>query len=140
VGDRRGPLFGPLRGAPRDRDGRRGLGAAGVSLPRVRCSDPILPSHTFAVWSRLTVTIRDPSGLNDAGVTERAWPRRVRISAPVSESQTFAVASVLAVTIREPLGHGAHSQLGPDLGVIRRRFVLIKCTDTEGLRKKPLSV
>ena len=71
---------------------------------RVRTSAPVVASHTFAVSSRLAVTIRDPSGLNDAEATASACPLRVRSSAPVVASQTFAVPSPLAVTIRDPSG------------------------------------
>ena len=50
------------------------------------------------------MTIRDPSGLNDAELTRPVCPLSVRTSAPVLASQTFAVLSSLAVTIREPSG------------------------------------
>ena len=60
---------------------------------RVRTSAPVLASHTFAVSSRLAVTIRDPSGLNDAEATAPVCPLRVRTSAPVVASHTFAVPS-----------------------------------------------
>jgi hypothetical protein len=63
---------------------------------------PLVASHTLRVRSAPTVTIRDPSGLNDAEVTPDVCPARVRISAPVVASQTFAVVSKLAVTIRRP--------------------------------------
>ncbi len=35
---------------------------------------PVRASHTFAVRSRLPVTIRVPSGLNDTLVTVPVWP------------------------------------------------------------------
>ena len=40
----------------------------------VRTSAPLLASQTFAVLSPLAVTIRDPSGLNDAEVTSIGVP------------------------------------------------------------------
>ena len=64
----------------------------------------MLASQTFAVLSALPVTIREPSGLNDAGQTSSVWPLRVRSWAPDVASQTFAVLSPLPVTIREPSG------------------------------------
>ena len=71
---------------------------------RVRTSAPLLASHTFAVLSQLPVTTREPSGLNDAEVTQLVCPLRVRTSAPLLASQTFAVLSQLPVTTREPSG------------------------------------
>ena len=50
-------------------------------------------SQTFAVPSRLKVTTREPSGLNDAEVTSAVCPLSVRTSAPLRASQTFAVSS-----------------------------------------------
>ena len=70
----------------------------------VRTSAPLFASQTFAVLSQLAVTIREPSGLNDAEVTQPVCPLSVRTSAPLLASQTFAVLSPLAVTIREPSG------------------------------------
>ena len=70
----------------------------------VRTSAPLLASQTFAVLSSLAVTIRDPSGLNDAEETRPVCPLSVRTSAPLLASQTFAVLSSLAVTIRDPSG------------------------------------
>jgi hypothetical protein len=61
-------------------------------------------SQSFAVQSLLTVTIRDPSGLNAADQTPSVWPLSVRISAPLFASHTFAVLSQLAVTIRDRSG------------------------------------
>src|SRR4051812_48485868 len=58
------------------------------------CALPI-----FAVRSRLPVTIRDPSGLNDAELTVPECPLRVRTSAPLRASHTFAVRSSLPVKI-----------------------------------------
>ena len=72
----------------------------------LECEDraPLLASHTFAVPSKLPVTIRDPSGLNDAEMTGRLCPLSVRTSAPLLASQTFAVPSRLPVTTRDPSG------------------------------------
>ena len=50
------------------------------------------------------MTIREPSGLNDAEVTTPVCPLSVRTSAPLFASHTFAVLSSLPVTIREPSG------------------------------------
>ncbi len=50
------------------------------------------------------MTIRDPSGLNDAELTPPVCPLSERTSAPVMASHTFAVPSPLAVTTREPSG------------------------------------
>ena len=50
------------------------------------------------------MTIRDPSGLNDAECPHSVCPLSVRTSAPLLASQTFAVLSSLAVTIRDPSG------------------------------------
>ena len=47
---------------------RRRSDATPVCPLRVRTSAPVVASHTFAVPSSLAVTIRDPSGLNDAEV------------------------------------------------------------------------
>ena len=41
---------------------------------RVRTSAPLLASQTFAVLSSLAVTIREPSGLNDAELTVTGVP------------------------------------------------------------------
>ena len=41
---------------------------------RVRTSAPVFASQTFAVWSELPVTIRDPSGLNDADIDVTGVP------------------------------------------------------------------
>ena len=62
----------------------------------VRTSAPLLASQTFAVLSALPVTIREPSGLNDAELTRPVCPLSVRTSAPLLASQTFAVWSSLA--------------------------------------------
>ena len=40
----------------------------------VRTSAPLVASQTFAVLSSLPVTIREPSGLNDAESTEAGVP------------------------------------------------------------------
>jgi hypothetical protein len=50
------------------------------------------------------VTIREPSGLNDADTTAAVCPSRARNSAPDLAFHTFAVLSALAVTIRDPSG------------------------------------
>ena len=50
------------------------------------------------------MTIRDPSGLNDAECTRVRVPLEVSNSAPVFASHTFAVLSQLPVTIRDPSG------------------------------------
>ena len=75
-----------------------------MALLSVRISAPLLASHTFAVLSQLAVTIREPSGLNDAESTVPVCPLSVRTSAPLLASHTFAVLSRLPVTIREPSG------------------------------------
>ena len=59
-------------------------------------------SQTWAVSSRLAVTIRVPSGLNTADTTSSSWGR-VASGVP-STSQTWAASSQLAVTIRVPSG------------------------------------
>src|SRR5262249_45118092 len=63
-------------------------------------------SQSFAVPSPplLPVTIREPSGLNDADVTGLVCPLSVRTSDPLCASQTLAIWSELPVTIREPSG------------------------------------
>ena len=71
---------------------------------RVRTTAPVLASQTFAVWSSPAVTMREPSGLNDAELTAAVCPLNVRTTAPVLASQTFAVLSVPAVMMREPSG------------------------------------
>src|SRR5262249_26099634 len=50
-------------------------------------------SQTFAVLSKHPVTMREPSGLNDAESTNPVWPLSVRAWAPLRASQTFAVPS-----------------------------------------------
>ena len=55
----------------------------------VRTSAPVGASQTLAVLSQLAVTIREPSGLNDAEVTPPVCPLSVRTSAPVRASQTL---------------------------------------------------
>ena len=59
----------------------------------VRISAPVLASQTFAVLSKLPVTIRDPSGLNDAEPNPLVCPLSVRTSVPFLASQIFAVLS-----------------------------------------------
>ena len=87
----------------------------------VSSSAPVTASQTFAVWSLLAVTMRDPSGLNAAAVRLLVCPRSVSSSAPVTASQTFAVLAPLAVTIRVPSGlsHGRDSPQGQHLGTGR---------------------
>ena len=70
----------------------------------VRTTAPLLASQTFAVLSSLPVTIREPSGLNDAEVTGPVCPLSVRTSAPLRASQTFAVLSSLAGDDPRPVG------------------------------------
>ena len=69
-----------------------------------RISAPDFASHTLAVWSWLAVTIREPSGLKDAELTQPSCPLSVRISSPVVASQILAVSSWLAVRMRDPSG------------------------------------
>ena len=56
----------------------RPCGRAGSAIP---C--PLAASHTFAVWSRLAVASRLPSGLQATLLTRVAWPRKVSTSLPV---------------------------------------------------------
>ena len=63
----------------------------------------LLQSQTLAVLSKLPVTTREPSGLNDAANTLLVCPLSVRNSAPVWASQT-SLAVLLPVTIRDPSG------------------------------------
>ena len=70
-------------------------------------------SQTFAVMSQLAVTIREPSGLNDAEATQLVCPLSVRTSAPLRASQTFAVLSSPPVTTREPSGLNDAEKRGP---------------------------
>ena len=50
------------------------------------------------------MTMREPSGLNDAEMTIEVCPLSVKTSAPLLASQTLAVLSYSPVTIREPSG------------------------------------
>ena len=68
---------------------------------------PVCASQTFAVSSSLPVTMRVPSGLNDALLTAPVCPLSSSKAVPVRASQTFAVRSSLPVTIREPSGLNA---------------------------------
>ena len=58
----------------------------------------------MAVWSSDAVTMRLPSGLNDADLTAFLCPSSVRIFWPDAASQTIAVLSSDAVTMRLPSG------------------------------------
>ena len=80
---------------------------ASVCPLRVRSSAPVFASHTFAVSSSLAVTIRDPSGLNDADDDAAGVPLEGEELGPVLASHTFAVPSRLPVTTREPSGLNA---------------------------------
>ena len=70
----------------------------------VRTSAPLCASQTFAVLSELPVTMREPSGLNDAESTRSGVPLEREDLGAARASQTFAVLSLLAVTMREPSG------------------------------------
>ncbi len=86
---------------------------------RVRSSTPVSAFQTLAVWSSLAVTMRWPSGLKAAELTDSvitAMPARVRSSSPVAAFQTLAVLSSLAVTMRWPSGLKATELT--DLGVV----------------------
>ena len=72
---------------------RRRRDATGVPLEGEELGTASCASQTFAVLSSLAVTIREPSGLNDAEWTRSVCPLRVRSSARVCASQTFAVLS-----------------------------------------------
>src|SRR5262249_28797843 len=65
---------------------------------------PVWASQTLISSSPPPVTIRDPSGLNDAEAKPLLCPLSVRSSVPVLASQTFADPSspVLVVTTRDP--------------------------------------
>ena len=71
---------------------------------RVRISAPDRASQTLAVLSSLAVTMREPSGLNDAESDGIGVPLEREDLGAGPASQTFAVLSGLAVTMREPSG------------------------------------
>ena len=78
-------------------------------------SFPVAASQTRAVESVDPVTMRVPSGENDAEATVSVCPLRLTISRPVAAFQTRAVLSVDAVTTR-----GQRNAIGPgatDYGV-----------------------
>ena len=84
----------------------RGL-ASGLASRRnwsKQLSLAIAASQTRAVLSADAVTMRDPSGLKAAEVTQFKWPRRTAISLAVAASQTRAVLSNDAVTMCDPSG------------------------------------
>ena len=65
--------------------------------------------------SQLAVTIREPSGLNDAEATHLVCPLSVSTSALLLASQTFAVLSKLPVTTRESSAFGDRAKAGMHL-------------------------
>jgi hypothetical protein len=65
---------------------------------------PVAALHTRAVLSELAVTIRVPSGLNAALLTDALCSRGLLRGLPVAALHTRAVLSELAVTIRVPSG------------------------------------
>ena len=71
---------------------------------RVRTSAPLLASQTFAVLSQLAVTIRDPSGLNDAELTTTGVPLEGEDLGAGPGVPDLRRLVLLAVTIREPSG------------------------------------
>src|SRR5271157_3757134 len=74
---------------------------------------PVAAIQTRAVLSLDAVTIRLPSGLNAADLTEPACPLSSAMRAPVSAIQTRAVLSPDAVTMRLPSGLNAADLTGP---------------------------
>ena len=91
-------------------DDARPVGAegGGSDLSHVAAEDgnrlSVAASQTRAVSSEDAVTMRDPSGLKAAELTEFSWPLRTAIALPVVASQMRAVWSLDAVTICAPSG------------------------------------
>src|SRR5262249_26130581 len=61
-------------------------------------------SQMRAVLSPDAVTMRDPSGLKAADVTNSSWRRRAGVALAVAAFQMRAVLSSDAVTMRDPAG------------------------------------
>jgi hypothetical protein len=64
---------------------------------------PVTASQTRAVLLP-AVTMRDPSWLKAADLSQSSWPLRTAIALPVAPSQTRAVLSSDVVTMRDPSG------------------------------------
>ena len=100
----------PARSAPIRRDDattirRKYALSIPSSWPRsTRFSSPLAASQIRAVLSSAAVTMRLPSGENDALFTPSLWPRSTRISPPLTAFQTALVWSNEAVTMRPPSG------------------------------------
>src|SRR5215472_3920355 len=69
-------------------------------------------SQMRAVLSLDAVTMRDPSRLKAADITQLSWPRRTAISLALAASQMRAVLSLDAVTMRDPSGLMAADHTG----------------------------